>query len=767
MDRIVNLSRRGLRQHGLSRRRALAGLAAGGVLLGLRVPGYSPITQAEAAPVPAPAGMPAGGFMPNLFVSIGGDNRVTIVVSRSEMGTGIRTSLAQVLADELDADWQDVHVLQAPGNPVYGDQNTDGSKSVRLLLGVMREAGGAARQMLVAAAERRWGVAPAACHTDNGAVVRSGSGTRLSYGALAADAARLPVPAAGRVTLKSPATWRFIGKPVPIVDLDDIVHGRAVYGIDVVLPGMHYASIERPAVYGGTVKTYDAGAALKVPGVIRVVQIPGAPLPSGFAPLGGVAVVASNTWAATQGRTKLQIAWDDGPNAGYDTTAYAAQLADTARRPGKVVRDNGNTGAALTASAKRVSADYFVPHLDHAMMEPEAAVARFADGKCEIWTATQNPQAARTTVAATLGIDPSDVTVNVTLLGGGFGRKSKPDYVAEAAFLSRAIGAPVQVLWTREDDLRHGYYHAICAQHLEGALDAGGKPVAWLHRTVFPSIASTFRPGVLYGAPGELGQGVTDMPYDIANVRCENGPAAAHVRIGWYRSVYNIPHGFAVGSFIDELAAASGKDHVAFLLDALGPDRKLDPAALGIDYPNYGASLASYPIDIGRFRGVVSLAAQRSGWGGTLPAGQARGIAVHRSFLTYVAAVAVVAVGDDGTVTVPRIDLAVDCGMVVNPDRVAAQFEGAAVMSLGNTLFSAATFRNGRAEQSNFSDYLVARMDATPKTHVYVVPSSAPPGGVGEPGVPPVAAAICNAIFAATGKRIRSLPVDPAQLRKT
>lgn len=270
---------------------------------------------------------------------------------------------------------------------------------------------------------------------------------------------------------------------------------------------------------------------------------------------------------------------------------------------------------------------------------------------------------------------------------------------------------------------------------------------------------------MIYGAPGELGQGVTDMPYDIPNVRCENGPAEAHVRIGWYRSVYNIPHGFAVGSFIDELAAAAGKDRVAFLLEALGPDRRLDPFALGIDYPNYGASLTEYPIDIGRFRRVVSLVAERSGWGTPLPARQGRGIAAHRSFLTYVAAVAVVNVAPDGTVTVPRIDLAVDCGMVVNPDRVVAQFEGAAIMSLGNALYSSITFKNGQAEQSNFSDYMAARIDATPETHVYVVPSSAPPGGVGEPGVPPVAAAICNAIFAATGKRIRALPVDPTELK--
>lgn len=395
----------------LSRRQALQGIAAGGILLGMRVAGFSPITQAAAATDLA--------FTPNLFVSIAPDNQVSIVVSRSEMGTGIRTSLAQVLADELDADWRQVRVLQAQGDPKYADQNTDGSKSVRLLLGVMREAGGAARHMLIAAAAQRWGVAPDACHTDAGTVVQSASGERLSYGELVGAAAKQRVPAPALVRLKSPSAWRYIGKPLPIVDLDDIVHGRAVYGIDVVLPGMKYASVERPPAYGNSVSHYDPTDALKVAGVERVVQVPGAALPAGFRPLGGVAVVATNTWAAMQGRQALHITWESGPNATYDTTAYRALLQDTARHPGKIVRNNGNIDTALQTSAKRVVADYFVPHLAHAMMEPEATVAHFADGKCAVWTATQNPQQARTTVAEVLGIDQSDVTINVTLLGGG------------------------------------------------------------------------------------------------------------------------------------------------------------------------------------------------------------------------------------------------------------------------------------------------------------------------------------------------------------
>jgi isoquinoline 1-oxidoreductase beta subunit len=743
----------------LSRRSALFGIAAGGLLLGTRIAGYSPIRQAEAAL--------EASLAPNLFVAVAPSGIVTIVVSRSEMGTGIRTSLAMALADELDADWQKIRVVQADGDPKYGDQNTDGSKSVRLLLGTMRDAGAAARQMLVTAAAKRWAIAPSACSTQSGAVVQRSGGRRLAYGELVAHAAKLPAPTPGSVPLKAPADWRYIGKPMPIIDLDDIVQGRAEYGIDVVRPGMKYASIERPPSYGGRVARFDATAAMKVPGVEQVVEIPTAPLPSGFLPLGGVAVIASSTWAAMQGRKRLQIEWEAGPNAGYDTHAYRTVLEDTARRQGKVVRDNGDTAHALQGAVKRISSDYFMPHLAHATMEPEATVAEFADGKCTVWTASQNPQQARTTVAQMLGCDPAAVTVHVTLLGGGFGRKSKPDYVAEAAFLARAVGAAVKVTWSREDDLQHDYYHAIAAQHLEGGIDANGNAVAWLHRTVFPSITSTFKSDTRYGAVGELSQGVIDMPYDIPNVRCENGPAEAHVRIGWYRSVYNIPHGFAVGSFIDELADAAGKDPVEFIQASLGSPRILDLKALGVDYANYGASVERYPIDIGRMRNVVALAAQRAGWGSALPPRQARGIAVHRSFLSYVAAVAQVAVDTDGSVTVPRIDVAVDCGMVVNPDRVVSQFEGAAIMSLGHTLYSNLTFKQGRAEQSNFDTFLVPRIDATPETRVYIVPSSAPPGGVGEPGVPPIAAAICNAIFKATGKRIRSLPVDSDVLKTT
>jgi isoquinoline 1-oxidoreductase beta subunit len=717
--------------------------------------------------LPSAIAATATTFEPNVYLAIDETGLVTIVAHRSEMGTGIRTGLPMVLADELEADWSRVKIIQAQGDPKFGDQNTDGSRSMRQFYEPMRVAGASARQMLEAAAAHMWGVDANDCRARNHMIVHVPTGRQLPFGAVVKAAATLQVPPADHLELRlKPASERrYIGKSIPIVDLNDIVRGKAKYGIDVVLPGMKYASVERCSVYGGRVLTFDATDALKVPGVEYVVAIPPTPIPSGFYPLGGIAVIAANTWAAQQGRQKLKITWDFGPNAKHDSSAYRAQLEATARQPGHIVRNQGNVDEALVSAARRISADYFVPYYAHAPMEPPNAVANVVGDKCETWAPTQFPQAARTTVAEALGLRYEDVTVNVTLLGGAFGRKSKPDYVVEAALLSRQVGAPVKVTWTREDEIQHGYYHAICAQHLEAGLAPDGRASGWLHRTVFPAIESTFQPDVTYGSAGELQQGVTDMPYAIGNVRCENGPAANHVRIGWYRSVYNIPHAFAVCSFADELAHASGKDPVEYLRQLLGDSRKLDFAAMGVDYPNYGASLDVYPVDTGRLRGVLDLVVRNSEWGGPLPPGQGRGVAVHRSFLTYVAAIVHVAVAQDGQVTIPRVDVALDCGLVVNPDRVRAQFEGAVIMGISNTLYSNISIKEGRVEQGNFDDYLVARTDITPETYVHMVESDAAPGGVGEPGVPPIAPAICNAIFAATGKRVRALPIDPAQLK--
>jgi isoquinoline 1-oxidoreductase subunit beta len=437
MTVITNVSRRDLLK---------GGAVASGLVLGFHI-GLRKVPFAEAAETPT--------FAPNAFLSIDETGLVTIVASRSEMGTGIKTDLPLVLADELDADWNRVKVVQAQGGPKYGDQNTDGSRSTWQFFGPMRVAGATARQMLENAAAQTWNVLVGECRAQNGFVVHASSGRKLAYGDLAKFAAAMPVPPSDQVRLKDRKDWRYIGKPRAIVDLKDIVRGRATYGIDVVVPGMKYASVERCPVYGGKVKSFDPKDALSVAGVERVVEIPATPMPSGFKPLGGVAVIANNTWSAQQGRQRLKIEWDYGPNAGHNSAAYRAELEATAKEPGKVVRNHGDVDGALASAVKRVSADYFVPHLAHAQMEVPNAVAHWVANTCETWSPTQNPTQVRQTVAQVLGINETDVTVNVTLLGGGFGRKSKPDYVAEAALLSRMVAAPVKVTWTREDDIQH------------------------------------------------------------------------------------------------------------------------------------------------------------------------------------------------------------------------------------------------------------------------------------------------------------------------
>ncbi len=738
----------------VSRRSILIGGAAvaGGLVIGLRFLPRGFASSPSAAPVDVPR------FNPTAFVSIDETGLVTIVAHRSEMGQGIRTALPMAVADELEADWSRVRIVQAVGDEVtYGGQYTDGSRSLRHFLRPMREMGAAARQMLETAAADRWGVEVAQVRARNHQVVHTPTGRVLEYGALAVAARELPVPRQEKLELKRPEDFRYIGKDVPIVDLNDMTSGRAGYGIDIRLPGMKYAVIARPPVYGGRVASYDERPALAVPGVERVLRLDGTPPPSGFQPLGGVAVIARNTWAAIQGRGKLSITWNDGPNRSYDSAAYRTTLEETARRPGKVVRDQGDAPAALASTARVLKADYYVPHIAHAPMEPPAAAASVTDGRCEAWACTQNPQGARDEIAKALGMPVDRVKVNVTLLGGGFGRKSKPDYVVEAALLSRAVGAPVKVTWTREDEIHHDYYHTVSAQHLEAALDNRGRAVAWLHRSVFPAIPSTFQPNVRYASDGELSQGVIDVPYAIPNIRCENGEAEPHVRIGWFRSVLNIPHAFAVCSFADELARAAGRDPKDYLLELLGPSRRVDA---GAHYQNYGDDINVYPIDTGRLRRVIEQVAEKAQWGRSLPAGHGLGIAVHRSFVSYVAIVVEAAVGKDGTVSVPRVDMAVDCGFAAYPDRIRSQMEGAAVMALSSALYGEITFRKGRAQQNNFNDFQVVRMDVAPsETHVYIIESDAPPGGVGEPGVPPFAPALCNAIFAATGKRIRRLPI--------
>jgi isoquinoline 1-oxidoreductase beta subunit len=745
----------------VSRRGFLKGLlATGGLVVAAEfVPG-----RAALAAYATGAAKMTGGVVsdPHVFISIDPSGLVTIVAHRAEMGTGSRTSLPMAVADELEADWSRVKVAQSPGDEQkYGNQNTDGSRSLRHFIQPMRHCGAAMRQMLETAAAQRWGVNVAEVQAQNHEVVHKPSGRKLGYGELAAAASALPAPAADQIKLKDEAAFRYLGKgKVQIVDLFDITTGRADYGIDAKVPGMKYAVVARPPVMGGKVASYDATAAMKVPGVEKVVVIDGTPPPSKFQPIGGVAVIARNTWAAIKGREALVVQWNDGPHGNYDSAAYKAQLEETARNPGKVVRNEGDADKALETAAKTVSGEYYVPHLAHAPMEPPSATARVASGKCEAWAAVQSPGTTRTELAEKLGFKPEDVTVNVTLLGGGFGRKSKPDFVLEAALLSREMGGtPVKVVWTREDDLHHDYLHTVSAERIDAGLDAQGRVVAWRHRTVAPTIRATFVPDPKFEQPGELSQGVLDLPFAVSNLRCEVGEAEAHTRIGWFRSVSNIPHAFAIQSFVAELAHAAGRDPKDMLLELLGPPRHVQPPA---EYTNYGDPLETYPIDTSRLRRVVEFVADKAEWGKKLPPRHGQGIAVHRSFLTYAATVVEVAVDDKGKLSVPRVDTAIDCGFAANPERIYSQIEGAAVMGLSLARYGEVSFKNGRVEQNNFDGFQVLRIDESPPiTHVWIVPNgiNVPSSGVGEPGLPPFAPALCNAIFAATGKRIRRLPI--------
>ncbi|MFL0671524.1 MAG: xanthine dehydrogenase family protein molybdopterin-binding subunit [Erythrobacter sp.] len=508
----------------------------------------------------------------------------------------------------------------------------------------------------------------------------------------------------------------------------------------------------------------DDAKALAIPGVLRTVRLPDAKPPALFQPLGGVAVVARDTWAAIEGRRALEIAWAAGPNAGYDSETYAKELQATARRPGKVRRSRGNVAAALAAAAKRVTAEYYTPHLNQSPMEPPSATAEWDGGRLECWACVQDPQSTRETLAEALGIDKENITVTPTWLGGAFGRKSKPDFVIEAALIAREVGKPVKVTWTREDDIRHGYYHTTSAQYCEGGLDADGTCTAWLHRTVFPPISSTFDNTVDQPSDGELGMGASDVPFAAPNLQVESGNAKGHVRIGWLRSVANIYHAFAVQSFAAELAHAAGRDQKDYLLELIGPPRLVDPTAEGAEYGNYGASLEEYPIDTARLRAVAEKAADMAEWGRKLPKGRGLGIAVHRSFLSYIATVIEVAVSADGTLRIPGVWLAVDAGTVVNPRHVRAQMEGGTIYGLSNALYGAITAKDGAIVQDNFPSWRLLRMEEAPREfEVAIMPSEAPPGGVGEPGTPPAAPALANAIFAATGHRLRSLPLIGAE----
>lgn len=695
-----------------------------------------------------------------LFVALQNDGTVEITCHRSEMGQHARTAIKQIICDEMEADWERSVITQALGDKRYGDQNTDGSRSIRFNFERLRIVGASFRQMLRDAAAEVWGVEVGECRVANHQVLHDASNRRIDFANLALAVGAMQAPAPDSVVLKDRADWKHIGKGNAIIDMQDILTGKANYGADTRLPNTVVAMIQRPPVVLAKVLSVDKSEALKVPGVIDVVEMPAlTENPVWYKPLGGVAVLAENTWAAQQGRSKLKISWSDSPNSGYNSDSFRSTLAKGNSQQGDVHRSKGDVDAALSAADKTLSAEYYVPLLSQAPMEPPAATARWADDTMEVWSCTQNPQTDQELIAAYLGLKEQQIKVHVTLLGGAFGRKSKPDFAAEAAWLAHQTGRTVRVQWQREDDIRHGFYHTVSSQRLEGALDAAGKLQAFRHRSTFPTIMSTFVADA--EVPGfETDLGLSDAPFDLEHMQSESGRAPAQVRTGWMRSVANIYHVFAQQSFMAEMAYAGGRDHRDFLLEAIGEDRTIDFEAEGSKFANYDADFATYPFETRRLKNVLRLATDKAGWGRDMPPGSGLGVAVHRSFLTYVATVVEVTVAENGDISVPNVWVAVDAGTVVNRDSVRNQMEGASVFGLSLALYSKITVKDGVVEQGNFNDYQVARItDAPSSIDVQIVKSDAVPAGVGEPGTPPFAPAFCNALFAATGKRIRELPI--------
>jgi len=597
--------------------------------------------------------------------------------------------------------------------------------------------------MLISAAATKWQVDESTLKTENHYVVNTVNNKKIFYGDLVKEAAEIEVPE--NPPLKDIKDFKYIGKGLKSVDGAGFASGKPKYGMDIKLPDMKYAAMARCPVTFGTVKSFDKTKAMAVAGVTDIVEVSRVAKP--FGPLGGIAVIATNTWAALKGKEALEIVWDHGDNKVYSSESYDKMITDNVHKKGKEVRNDGNVNKAFKGAEHVIESTFNLPHLVHAPMEvPNATAWVKDDGTCEIWAPSQAPQTARDNVADFLKIEKDMITVNVTFLGGGFGRKSKPDYIVEAAAVSKAVKGPVQVVWTREDDIQHSYYHTVSAQYMKGALDKDGNVTGWLHRVAYPSIASTFAPDSGYAAGFEFGQGLINIPYQIDNVRCENAKAPAHVRIGWFRSVINIIQSFSVNIFVDELAAKAGKDPLQFRLDLIGNDRVEE-------------SKSGYHFDSAKLRNVLKTAAKNANYGKDLPEGHGVGIAMHYSFFSYIASIIEVSV-KDGKLKVHNIHSVIDCGTAVNTDTIKSQMQGAAIFGMSLAYYGKITAKDGAVEQSNYHDYQMLRMHQAPdKIHVEIIKSNDKPTGVGEPGVPPIAPAIINAIYNATGKRYYSLPL--------
>jgi isoquinoline 1-oxidoreductase subunit beta len=700
----------------LSRREFLAvgGAAGAGLVVGFYLPHGSSGAGKE--------------FAPNAYLKITPDNKVTVIVARTEMGQGVRTSLPMILAEELEADWKTIAIEQAGASTLYGDQTTGGSASVRTTWDPMRKAGAAAREMLISAAAIEWGVGRATCKAEKGAVTHAASGRRMTYGQLAGRAGTLPIPT--DPPLKKSADYKLVGTRVARIDTPSKVTGIAEYGIDVRRPEMKYAVLARCPVVGGKVASVDDAEAKKSPGVSFVGKIGDS----------AVAVVADSTWNAMEGRRLLNVKWDDGPNKDLNSAAVSTSLKQAAsNKPATLY----STGDVAKAGGRKASAAYEVPFMAHAPMEPGNSVAHFQNGKCEIWSPTQVPQDVRDSAAQALGVDPDQVKVNVTLLGGGFGRRLEHDYGVEAAMVSKAIGGPVKVQWTREDDMRNSTYRPASLHQMSASVDGQGYPVAFAHRIVAPSINGQKGTPLDGGVDPDL-KDEAALVYSFPNALLDYVAAETPVPLGWMRSVYALQAAFASESFIDELAVTAGKDPLAYRLHLLAKDE---------DIKYFDATWRT-----ARMRGVLQLAAEKAGWGKPLPAGHHQGIACFGCFGSYAADVVEISMENDKP-RVHRVVGAIDCGQVVNPAILEQQIQGGVIYGLTNALRAKITIDKGRVVQGNFDDYEPIRMNEAPVVEAYFVQSTEAPSGAGEPTLPPVAPALCNAIYAATKKRIRTLPV--------
>lgn len=701
----------------------------------------------------------------NIFVAIQTDGTIEIVSHRSEMGQGSKTGIVQIIADELEADWEMIKVVQGRGNSAYGNQNTDGSTSIRLFWDKLREVGATARTMLERAGAEYWQVSVQDVYARKGRVFNRKTNKSIAYGDLAELASKQPISKPETLTFKSSPDFQYIGKGMPIVDINEITSGKARFGIDVEFPGMLIASIERCPVLHGKVASFDKTAALAVPGVEDVIQMPATKETVVYFPLAGVAVIATNTWAAMQGRKALNVKWAYSEKGEKNRQVNSGSTFDTWRenmsRSPEKVGEKGDTAKGFTQSDYIIEGSYQVPYLAHAPMEPPAAAAWFKGDKCEILASVQDPQSTMQNAATLTGLPASSFVVTPTLLGGGFGRKSKSDFVNEAVFLSQKLLKPVKVIWSREDDIKHGYYHAGAVQQIKAGLDKNGKLLAWHGVTAYPTISSTFDHSANSPQDFELSLGFADLPYDVDNVLFEKGKADAPVRIGWMRSVCNIQHAFALNCFLDEAANRVGVPLSQFMLINLAEDENIDhKEKYKFEFTNYSETLSRHPYSTKRYRNVIKALRSRSAVDAVLPEGQGWGIAAHRSFVSYVAVATKVKVVEK-KLTVEEMHCVIDCGIVVNPDRVRAQMEGAMIFGLSLSLMGKLDIDNGEIRQSNFHDYPVLRMSQCPKIHVHIINGEQnAPGGVGEPGVPPVAPSVANAIFAATGNRHRTLPLN-------